>query len=120
MGAAQGTRMLEAVKEAVQEHLGQWDPENAREIDAVLNGLPGVFREFNAVLQHMAERLQEESDVDPAVRDAIGDAAADLEGTADGFENVYSTHRIVHAEQLGRVEEPRPGSEKWDVTRNQE
>lgn len=105
------------VNEALQEQLGSWEPENAKDTNDMLEALPSLFENLGEVLVHMAEIVTMHA-IEPAVTDELREAAASADGHREQFEQVYKTFRSVHEHDLERLEEPRPGEEDWDVTRN--
>jgi hypothetical protein len=113
-----GTAMIESLKDMIAEHLGGWNPENAAEIDATLARLHEIPEAMGAGFSVMGERLQSESAVHPALRDAVTEAGAGIASEGGALQQVYATHRVVHDDRMERIENPKPGEEKWDVTSN--
>jgi hypothetical protein len=109
---------IEAAAEAIEEHIGGWQPENAVDLDAFLSALPRLFESVAGSVRTVAERLGDEFPVHPSVVDHLREISATVAGMTDFSAEAHSTHRQAHAHELERIEEPRPGESMWDVERN--
>jgi hypothetical protein len=110
---------IEAAAEAVEQHIGSWEPENALDLDLFLSSLPRLFESVSGSIGHVASRLGDEFPVDAAVTERLREIAATVRGMSDFAGEAHAIHRIVHAKELERIEEPRPGEQMWDVAQNQ-
>lgn len=106
---------IEAVTEAIDAHIGGFEPESGEDLDHFLAGLPGLYQSMGAALQRLADRFGDELPVHPAVRDHIGEMAATTAGLSEFADEAYRIHRTAHAKEMERLENPRPGEEIWDV-----
>ena len=110
---------IDAVAEAVEQHIGSWEPENAFDLDTFLAGLPALFESVSGAIGHVASRLGDEFPVDPAVTERLREIAATVSGMSDFAGEAHAIHRVAHAKELERIEDPRPGERMWDVAQNQ-
>lgn len=110
---------IDAAIEAVSENIGGWVPENALDLDAFLAGLPRLFETLAASVATVGELLGAEYPVDPALPEHLLEIAATVAGMGDLAAEAHNIHRIAHAMQLERIEEPRPNEQLWDVVENQ-
>jgi hypothetical protein len=110
---------IDAATEAVSENIGSWTPENALDLDAFLEGLPGLFEALAASVASVAERLGSEFPVDPSVPEHLQEIAATVAGMGEFAGEAHALHRIAHAAEMERIEDPRPNESLWDVVENQ-
>jgi hypothetical protein len=113
------TSHIDAATEAVSENIGAWAPENALDLDAFLAGLPLLFEAVAASVAGVAERLGSEFPVDPSVPEHLQEIAATVAGMGEFAGEAHAIHRIAHAAEMDRIENPRPNEELWDVVENQ-
>jgi hypothetical protein len=113
------TSHIDAATEAVSENIGAWAPENALDLDAFLEGLPRLFEAVAASVAGVAERLGSEFPVDPSVPEHLQEIAATVAGMGEFAGEAHAIHRIAHAAEMDRIENPRPNEELWDVVENQ-
>lgn len=104
----------QAVCETAQEQLGGWIPDSGLEFDAMLAALPGMWETFQQIFHHMASTLGEHGSNHPVVHE-MEEAASNFQGMQEAFQHVYDVHRVEHAEQMRRYEDPNPGEETFDV-----
>ena len=109
---------IDAATEAVSESIGAWAPENALDLDSFLAGLPGLFEAVAASVASVAERLGSEFPVDPSVPDHLQEIAATVAGMGEYAAEAHAIHRLAHAAEMERIENPRPNEELWDVAGN--
>jgi hypothetical protein len=109
---------IDAAAEAISEHIGGWEPESALELDSFLAGLPLLFEALAAAVGGVAERLGSEFPVDPSVSEHLGEIAATVAGMGDFAAEAHAIHRMAHAAEMERIENPRPHEELWDVAAN--
>jgi hypothetical protein len=110
---------IDAAAEAIEQHIGSWEPENAFDLDLFLSGLPRLFDSVSGSIGHVASRLGEEFPVHPAVTERLHEIAATVAGMSEFAADAHAIHRVVHEKEIERIEEPRPGEQIWDVTQNQ-
>jgi hypothetical protein len=110
---------IDAAAEAVEQHVGSWEPENAVDLDLFLFRLPRLFEAVSGSIGHVASRLGAEFPVDPAVTERLREIASTVAGMSDFAAEAHALHRVEHAKELERIEEPRPGEQMWDVAQNQ-
>lgn len=110
---------IDAATEAVTENIGAWVPENALDLDAFLAGLPLLFEAVASSVAGVAERLGSEFPVHPSVPEHLQEIAATVAGMGEFAGEAHTIHRIAHAAEMERIEEPRPNESIWDVVENQ-
>jgi hypothetical protein len=113
------TSHIDAAAEAVSEHIGSWEPENALALDAFLQGLPRLFEAVASSVGHVAERLGSEFPVHPSIPEHLREIAATVAGMSEFAGEAHHIHRVAHAKEMERIEDPRPNERLWDVTENQ-
>ncbi|MFI6979953.1 hypothetical protein ACIBSV_15360 [Embleya sp. NPDC050154] len=104
--------------EEIESAAGQYDPDGAMQVLAFLESLPTALHSFANVFKILAEKSDSELPLDPMVADVLGAIHGLLAGAADGAEDVPQVFRTVHAGDIRRHEEPRPGEDKWDTGNN--
>lgn len=109
---------IAAATEAISEYIGTWAPENALDLDSFLAGLPGLFEALAAAVAGVAERLGAEFPVHPTVAEHLDEIAATVAGMGEFAAEAHMIHRIAHAAEMERIENPRPNEELWDVAGN--
>jgi hypothetical protein len=109
---------IDAAADMVEQQVGSWEPDSAVDLDLFLARLPRLFEAVSGSIGHVASRLGSEFAVDPAVTERLREIASTVAGMSDFAGEAYSIHRAAHANELERIEEPRPGEEFWDVTKN--
>ena len=109
---------IDAAAEAVTDNIGSWVPENALDLDLFLAGLPRLFEAVAASVAGVAERLGSEFPVDPSVPEHLQEIAATVAGMGEFAGEAHAIHRVAHAAEMERIENPRPHEELWDVVEN--
>jgi len=109
---------IDAATEAVSENIGMWAPESALDLDSFLAGLPRLFEAVAAAVSGVAERLGAEFPVHPSVPEHLEEISATVAGMADFAAEAHAIHRVAHAAEMERIENPRPHEELWDVAGN--
>ncbi|MER6503222.1 hypothetical protein ABT218_28650 [Streptomyces sp. NPDC001455] len=97
---------------------GQYDPENAMEILAMVDGLPAALTSVANVMKILAERADSEFPLEKPVADAFNDVFASLMSAVEAAEHLAPTFRIAHDQDIARHEDPRNGIEAekgWNV-----
>jgi hypothetical protein len=110
---------IDAAAEAIDQHVGSWEPENAVDLDQFLGSLPRLFESLSGSIQHVAERLGSEFPVEPVVAQRLHEIAVSISGMADFSGEAHAVHRVAHAREMERIENPRPNERLWDVVENQ-
>ncbi|MFF9591848.1 hypothetical protein ACF1FX_21970 [Streptomyces sp. NPDC014646] len=96
----------------------QYDPENAMEILAMVEGLPAALTSVANVMKILAERADSEFPLEKPVADAFNDVFASLMSAVEAAEHLGPTFRIAHDQDIARHEDPRNGIEAekgWNV-----
>ena len=109
---------IDAAAEAITEYVGGWEPESAMDLDSFLAALPGLFEALAAAMASVAERLGSEFPVHPSVPEHLEEIAATVAGMGEFAAEAHAIHRIAHAAEMERIENPRPHEELWDVAGN--
>jgi hypothetical protein len=110
---------VEATAEAVESHIGGWRPESAADLDLFLASLPLLFEAVSNSIIRVAATLGADFPVDAAVPERLHEIAATVAGMADFSAEAHAVHRVAHAAELERIENPRPNEQIWDVAQNQ-
>lgn len=110
---------IDAAIEAVSENIGGWIPENALDLDAFLAGLPVLFETVASSVAGVAELLGAEFPVHPSVPEHLQEIAATVAGMGEFAGEAHAIHRVAHAAEMERIENPRPNERLWDVVENQ-
>jgi hypothetical protein len=110
---------VDAAADAVSQYIGSWAPENALDLDAFLSGLPRLFEALASSVASVAERLGSDFPVHPSVPDHLREIAATVAGMGEFAGEAHAIHRTAHAEEMMRIEDPRPNEQLWDVVENQ-
>jgi hypothetical protein len=109
---------IDAATEALSDYIGAWSPENALDLDSFLAGLPRLFEALAAAVAGVAERLGSEFPVHPSVPEHLEEIAATVAGMGEFAAEAHAIHRMAHAAEMDRIENPRPHEELWDVAGN--
>ncbi|HET9893643.1 MAG TPA: hypothetical protein VFQ44_01670 [Streptosporangiaceae bacterium] len=109
---------VEAVTEAIHDHIGAWEPENATDILGFLDALPDVSDAHATALTAVADRLADSTPTSPLVLDHLRELAGTFAGHAEAVREVAEIFRRDHEAELRRLEDPRAGEEMFDVTQN--
>ena len=106
---------IAAVTDAVNTHIGGFQPENGEDLDRFLGDLGQFFDDLGSNFIHLADRLGSDFPVNPAVIEAIRELGANAAAQSGVATETYVSHRKEHETEMKRYEEPRPGEEMWDV-----
>ncbi|MFF3143602.1 hypothetical protein ACFVRU_18160 [Streptomyces sp. NPDC057927] len=112
-----GFRFEEAASE-MEQAANSYDPENAMEILAMVEGLPAALTSVANVMKILAERSDNEFPLEKEVADAFNDIFGALMSAVAVAEDMGPLFRQVHAQDIARHEDPRngPQAEKgWNV-----
>jgi hypothetical protein len=107
---------ISAASEGIAQHIGSWEPENAKDLDGFLAALPELFDTLGGSLRSVAGRL-DGLPIHRSVIERLHDIAATIGGMSDFSGEAHATHRAQHEKELERIENPRPQEEFWDVSR---
>ncbi|MER5916958.1 hypothetical protein ABT124_43060 [Streptomyces sp. NPDC001982] len=112
-----GFRFEEAASE-MEQAANQYEPENAMEILAMVEGLPAALTSVANVMKILAERSDSEFPLEKEVADGFNDIFGALMSAVAVAEDIGPLFRQVHAQDIARHEDPRngPQAEKgWNV-----
>ncbi|MGW4561799.1 hypothetical protein ACWEN3_05105 [Streptomyces sp. NPDC004561] len=112
-----GFRFEEAAAE-MEQAAGQYDPENAMEILAMVEGLPAALTSVANVMKILAERSDSEFPLEKEVADGFNDIFGALMSAVAVAEDMGPLFRQVHEQDIARHEDPRNGTEAekgWNV-----
>ncbi|MEV7900845.1 hypothetical protein [Streptomyces anulatus] len=96
----------------------QYDPENAMEILAMVEGLPAALSSVANVMQILAERADFEFPLEKQVADGFNDIYGALMAAVAVAEDMGPLFRQAHEQDIARHEDPRNGVEAekgWNV-----
>lgn len=110
---------IDAASEAVTQHIGGWEPENASDLDGMLARLPQFFDATSQAFSTMAERLADGYPVHPSVPEILREIGSTIAGMSDFSGEAHAAHRNMHERELERLENPRRNEQFWDVKENQ-
>lgn len=112
-----GFRFEEAASE-MEQAANQYEPENAMEILAMVEGLPAALTCVANVMKILAERSDSEFPLEKEIADGFSDIFGALMSAVAVSEDMGQLFRQVHAQDIARHEDPRngPDAEKgWNV-----
>ncbi|HWR47581.1 MAG TPA: hypothetical protein VN327_08235 [Pseudonocardiaceae bacterium] len=104
--------------EALAQVANNLDIHNARALIDWVDGAPGAAEQQAGVWRQHAGTIQESIPVSGEFAEAINDFAATQARQAERIREAGAVFRRTHQEELRRIEEPRPGEDKWDVSKN--
>ncbi|MFJ8868312.1 hypothetical protein ACIRD6_21420 [Streptomyces sp. NPDC102473] len=97
---------------------GQYDPENAMEILAMVEGLPAALTSIANVMKVLAERADSEFPLEKPVADCFNDIYGAVMSAVAVAEDMGPLFRQSHEQDIARHEDPRNGTEAekgWNV-----
>jgi hypothetical protein len=112
-----GFRFEEAAAE-MEQAASQYDPENAMEILAMVEGLPAALTSVANVMKILAERSDSEFPLEKEIADGFNDIFGALMSAVAVAEDMGPLFRQVHEQDIARHEDPRNGPEAekgWNV-----
>ncbi|MET8102952.1 hypothetical protein ABZV29_42130 [Streptomyces sp. NPDC005236] len=112
-----GFQFEEAASE-MEQAANQYEPENAMEILAMVEGLPAALTCVANVMKILAERSDSEFPLEKEIADGFSDIFGALMSAVAVSEDMGQLFRQVHAQDIARHEDPRngPDAEKgWNV-----
>ncbi|GAA2321065.1 hypothetical protein GCM10010234_78700 [Streptomyces hawaiiensis] len=112
-----GFRFEEAAAE-MEQAANQYEPENAMEILAMVEGLPAALTSVANVMKILAERSDSEFPLEKEVADGFNDIFGALMAAVAVAEDMGPLFRQAHEQDIARHEDPRNGTEAekgWNV-----
>ncbi|MFC8200303.1 hypothetical protein ACFUTV_33665 [Streptomyces sp. NPDC057298] len=112
-----GFRFEEAASE-MEQAANQYDPENAMEILAMVEGLPAAITSVANVMKILAERSDSEFPLEKEVADGFNDIFGALMSAVAVAEDMGPLFRQAHEQDIARHEDPRNGTDAekgWNV-----
>ncbi|MEV5395495.1 hypothetical protein AB0N26_04660 [Streptomyces cellulosae] len=112
-----GFRFEEAAAE-MEQAASLYDPENAMEILAMVEGLPAALTSVANVMKILAERSDSEFPLEKEVADGFNDIFGALMSAVAVAEDMGPLFRQAHEQDIARHEDPRNGHEAekgWNV-----
>ncbi|MEV7994889.1 hypothetical protein AB0O67_24150 [Streptomyces sp. NPDC086077] len=112
-----GFRFEEAAAE-MEQAANQYEPENAMEILAMVEGLPAALTAVANVMKILAERSDSEFPLEKEVADGFNDIFGALMSAVAVAEDMGPLFRQAHEQDIARHEDPRNGTEAekgWNV-----
>jgi hypothetical protein len=107
---------VEAAAEAIHEGLGSFEPENVDDLGQFFQALPDVYEALGSALTRLADRFGDELPVHGDVQEHIRELAAQSAGLHEYAAETHGIFRAAHAEDLERLENPRPGEPFMDAS----
>ncbi|MET7387151.1 hypothetical protein ACFYPT_20920 [Streptomyces sp. NPDC005529] len=112
-----GFRFEEAAAE-MEQAANQYEPENAMEILAMVEGLPAALTAVANVMKILAERSDSEFPLEKEVADGFNDIFGALMSAVAVAEDMGPLFRQAHEQDIARHEDPRNGTDAekgWNV-----
>lgn len=107
--------------EAAAEMLGAamaYNPEGMMQVGNDFNKMPEAFRNVANAMKRMAQRAHDQDPINPAILDQMNVVFQHLQAAATAAEELGPAFRNLHAVDIQRIEQPRNGERKWDVSAN--
>lgn len=102
--------------EAVEEGFTGFDPENVADMRKFFADMPEFFRTLASSVNTLADKFGDDLPLDPQLADHVREMVGVIAGLGDHSEELASMFEKVHEPELNRVDSPRPGEEKFDVS----
>ncbi|MER6678099.1 hypothetical protein [Streptomyces sp. NPDC000983] len=109
---------FEEVASEMEQAANEYDPENAMEILAMVEGLPAALTSVANVMKILAERSDSEFPLEKEVADGFNDIFGALMSAVAVAEDMGPLFRQAHEQDIARHEDPRNGPEAekgWNV-----
>lgn len=97
---------------------GAYAPEGMLTFESDLRQLPDALRAIGDSLRIWGQKVEGEFPVDPRVIELVKAAVSIQYKVAAAVEEAPAVFRRIHESDIQRLENPRVGEDKWDVTRN--
>lgn len=108
------TNAIEAVSEAIDTHIGGFEPENVNDLRAFLGDLPGRYEREASALTRLADRLSDELPIHQDIAEVFRELAGKAAGDGDFAAELVRVFESRHESDLERLDNPRPGEEFLD------
>jgi hypothetical protein len=108
------SNQLEHAADAISHGVGGFHPENVADLEQFLTDLPRVYEALADGLHHVADRFTDDLPVSQQVSEHLREMGSTVAGLADYAGEAQRIFRTAHAEDLERLENPRPGEEFMD------
>lgn len=96
--------------------LAAFQPESASDMERFLSFQHEMLSDIGASYNHLADRMTSEMPFGTEVANSTRDLGAAFSGLSGMAQVVHTTFRIVHEDDLARIEAPRPGEGLWDTS----
>ncbi|MFF9406130.1 hypothetical protein ACF1B0_11435 [Streptomyces anandii] len=109
---------FEEVAAEMEQAANSYDPDDAMEILAMVEGLPAALTSVANVMKILAERSDSEFPLEKEVADGFNDIFGALMSAVAVAEDMGPLFRQAHAQDIARHEDPRNGTEAekgWNV-----
>ncbi len=103
--------------EAVQEFFHSFTPTTVADARSLFSELPEFLTETAKAIAAAAARIESDTPIAKAIAEHMHDLASGVAGLGDRATELRGMFERVHETELRRVDEPRPGEEMFDVTR---
>ncbi|MER6044636.1 hypothetical protein ABT136_28450, partial [Streptomyces sp. NPDC001856] len=116
-GHVSGFRFEEAAAE-MEQAANAYEPDNAMEILAMVEGLPAALTSVANVMKILAERSDSEFPLEKEIADGFNDIFGAVMSAVAVAEDMGPLFREVHEQDIARHEDPRNGTEAekgWNV-----
>ena len=109
---------ISAAAEEVTSAMAGFDPANLKELEGIFPDLKELFDGLATGIRGLSAKYGDELPVKPVVAEAIAEIAATCAGLSAATEEAHGTFRSAHADEIERIENPRPNEQVWDTTSN--
>jgi hypothetical protein len=107
--------LIDHLLEAIDATITNFDPANVEDLENFMKRLPEVYERQAAGLQALGERLATEKPFEE-MQDHWQQIASGTAALSDWADQLPGLFRLHYAEELARLENPRPGEEFLDVS----
>ena len=108
---------IDAVADAYAS-VAAFSPENKDELENFLSRLRELKESEANALKTLGDRFVSEYPMAAPIADAFMELASATAALTDHCDSILTTFRNAHAEDIERIENPRPNEEWFDVSRN--
>jgi hypothetical protein len=95
-----------------------YDPQGMMQVGNDLAQLPTALGQVAETLRIMTQRSHDQDPIDPAIIAKMGDIYKMLSAAAQASEDLGPMFRKMHHVEIHRIENPRKGEHKWDISAN--
>jgi hypothetical protein len=107
---------IDAANEALDAHVGGFEPQTPTELGDFLQSLPELFSHMGQAISTVGDRLGDEFPVEPSLPERLREIGSSVAGLADDASEAHTVHRSAHEKELERLENPRTNEQFWDVS----